>query len=59
VRSKTSEESRSSADELRTCTLKQPTILVDTGGILSVNELGPQVKIDRIGVVSVIPAQVV
>ncbi len=28
-------------------------------GVLSVNELGPQVKIDRIGVVSVSPAQVV
>ena len=28
-------------------------------GVLSVNELGPQIKIDRIGVVSVQPAQVV
>jgi flagellar biosynthesis protein FlhA len=28
-------------------------------GVLSVNELGPQVKIDRIGVVSVSPAQVI
>jgi flagellar biosynthesis protein FlhA len=28
-------------------------------GVLSVNELGPQVKIERIGVVSVSPAQVV
>jgi flagellar biosynthesis protein FlhA len=28
-------------------------------GVLSVNELGPQVKIERIGVISVSPAQVV
>src|SRR5580692_6921098 len=28
-------------------------------GVLSVNELGPQVKIERIGVISVTPAQVV